>query len=79
MTAKKAKPKIDTGVPVPAPKRPVPPETKYPWPDMKRGDSVLFGTQEGKAAYESARKWGQSRGIRFTRRLTTQGLRIWRV
>jgi hypothetical protein len=67
--------KIERNIPPPESKR----MTKYPWGEMKVGDSFLF--PEGKAApSESARSASQRyKPKRFVARRTEDGYRCWRV
>jgi hypothetical protein len=48
---------------------------KYPWPDMKVGDSIL-GSE---SAYRSGIAYGKRHGIEFTSRKEGGKLRIWRI
>ena len=60
---------IEKNVPVPE----VHSSIKYPWPDMKVGDSVLFQPENGQKLYSikqtvgpSARYYGEKTGKKFT-------------
>lgn len=70
---------IESGVPIPEAK-PTGRGTKYPWKDMKVGDSLHFTNQQ---EYERARTassaYGKKHGLKFTARMTLDGYRIWRI
>lgn len=53
---------------------------KYPFPEMKVGDSFLFPPGTGQhTARSGACQWGKKSGRKFIVRTTKQGLRCWRV
>ena len=61
---------------------------KYPWPDMKVGDSVLIQAEEGEKLYNlklkvgpSSRYYGDKTGKKFKTLLdhNGNGVRVWRV
>lgn len=61
---------------------------KYPWPDMKVGDSVLIEADEGEKLYNlkrkvgpSARYYGEKTGKQFKTLLDHEnnGVRVWRI
>lgn len=70
---------IDKNVPVPNGAT-GPHARKYPFPEMKPGDSFLFPpeTHFG-AARSSACNWGKKTGWRFIVRKIGKGCRCWRV
>lgn len=72
--------KIESNIDMPKEKsgRPM----KYPWPDMKPGDSVFFqdqpsGTQSRPAI--AAYVWARTNDAKFICRSIDGGVRIWRV
>jgi hypothetical protein len=67
--------KIDKGIPAP-PKRSI---KKYPFADMKVGDSVLVGGHLAGNARNAAYLHGVRSGKSFTSRTEKDGLRIWRT
>ncbi len=61
---------------------------KYPWPDMKVGDSVLINAEEGEMLYKlkrkiglSARYYGEKTGKKFKAMIDYDGngIRVWRI
>ncbi len=63
-------------------------KTKYPWPDMEVGDSVLIYLEEGKSLAGFRRKtsnfahyYGDLTGKKFRSQIdrSANGVRIWRV
>jgi hypothetical protein len=65
--------KIEKGVP-----RPKRGGEKYPFPDMKVGDSILTPANNPNAR-NAAYMYGVRHRVKFTARQTEQGIRIWRV
>ncbi len=63
-------------------------KNKYPWPDMKVGDSVLIQAEKGEKLYNlkrkvnpSARYYGEKTGKKFKALIDYDGngIRVWRV
>ena len=61
---------------------------KYPWPDMKVGDSVLIQADEGERLYSlkrvigpSSRYYGEKTGKQFKTLIDhdNNGVRVWRI
>ncbi len=61
---------------------------KYPWPDMKVGDSVLIQAEKGEKLYNLKRKvgpsvryYGDKTGKKFKTLLehNENGVRVWRI
>jgi len=64
------------------------PQRKYPWPDMKVGDSVLIQAEKGEDPYKLKRNarasfyyHGKKTGKKFMIRIVqaNNGVRIWRI
>ncbi len=54
--------------------------SKYPWREMKVGDSFLFPKGLSvSAAYAATRYAKNGMGIKVTIRQTDEGLRVWRI
>lgn len=75
--------KIEKGIPL---QNKNTPRTKYPFPDMKVGDSFLVeapGNVRTSAVATTAKGWGNRHGVKFACRKVTegkrQGIRIWRT
>jgi len=65
---------------VPAPELKKGPEPKYPFGKMAVGESVfLMDFSDADKAYDAAKKYGQRNGMKFSRRKSEGGVRIWRV
>jgi hypothetical protein len=63
-------------------------QRKYPWPDMKVGDSVFFQAEEGELFYNlkpkvcaSSHYYGKKTGKKFKMKAdrANNGVRIWRI
>ncbi len=61
---------------------------KYPWPDMKVGDSVLIQAEKGEKLYNlkrtagpAARYYGDKTGKKFKTLIDHEnnGVRVWRI
>lgn len=54
---------------------------KYPWADMKVGDSFLAGEADQRSLYSVAAKWVErhENGWQFKSRREGKGRRIWRI
>jgi hypothetical protein len=64
---------------VPIPKNGLHGRNKYPWREMKVGDSFLFAKDITKAtAYANAHAASRA-GLKFLTRRTEKGFRCWRV
>ena len=62
---------VDQGVPLPS---------KYPFSDMRKGDSFLLSSNMKRSATTvAAKRYGEKNGMKFTTRKTSQGLRCWRT
>jgi hypothetical protein len=77
---------IESGVEMPEAKRnPTGAKGKYPFPDMKIGDSFLYSRATDRTTQQyagsAARMWAKKRnnGWKFSTRKTEEGVRIWRV
>lgn len=77
--------KIDKGVPIPKPYHGKG-SAKYPWADMKKGDSFfvpLNGKKNSPVSGGALNAAGKRHGFKFTQRKVTEGrkkgLRIWRT
>ncbi len=75
---------IEKNVQIPA----VHSKIKYPWPDMKVGESVLIQAEKGEKLYAlkrkvgpSARYYGEKSGKQFKTLLEhgNNGVRVWRL
>jgi hypothetical protein len=62
--------KIERGVELPADRR-----TKYPFHDMKAGDSFAFDDSEKRLVCAAASFYGKKHDMKFT----TRGMRCWRI
>lgn len=71
--------KIDKGIPCPP--RGQHKASKYPWEDMKVGDSFLFPKHLGRqACYQSGAYHNNKAGVKkFVIRRTPEGYRCWRL
>lgn len=68
--------KIESNVPMPT----TPCQTRYPFAEMKIGDSILFSSAEGRLARVAAQNWGARNGMRFSsRKVSETSMRIWRI
>lgn len=68
--------KVENEVPLPAPR----PYTKYPFHDMKVGDSFAIPAELIDKASRAAYAHGKAHGMRFTTRTLEDGSgRCWRV
>lgn len=72
--------RIHKGVPIPHDAY----RNKYPFPEMKVGDSIFIPTKGESREARSGRNAASSfskhhKGVRFTARLVKDGLRIWRI
>jgi len=70
--------KIDHKVPMPPPVRKKGP-AKYPWVEMKVGDSFLVPGGRLANLRASASRAGSSGKVKFTVRAVDGGVRVWRV
>lgn len=52
---------------------------KYPWGDMKVGDSILFTGDDADTAPSSAHQFGRKRSWTFTTHKNGEGVRVWRI
>lgn len=69
---------IESNVPMPTRRKNNP--CKYPFGDMKVGDSVFFeGASTSSKEYVAAFLAGRRHGFRFCGRSMDGGLRIWRI
>jgi hypothetical protein len=66
--------KIETDIPVPMTTR----NRKYPFLDMKVGESIWFDEPVNGRAYRSALSTGTRHGLKFVTRREHSGIRIWR-
>ena len=69
--------KIDKGIPLP-PQGSNQRTAKYPWRDMRVGDSIRVQGQ-GRAARSSAALFARKTGLRFAVRSFADHTRIWRI
>ena len=78
---------IDKNIPIP-PRTPTTRMSKFPLESMDVGDSFLIPIEDGRNISEEGnrvanviRKWARRRGDgwKFSRRITSQGIRIWRI
>lgn len=68
--------KIEKGIPAPAAKT----SRRWPFADMKVGDSVVIPAEKVMAARNTACMFGKNRGWKFTVRLQEDGTaRCWRL
>ena len=67
--------KIEKDIPIPS--RPYPVNVKYPWADMKVGDSFLVG--EDKTTIAKATAASHNYGRRHGKKFSMRGNRIWRI
>ncbi len=65
---------IEKGVAIPSKTKPC----KYPWPQMKVGDSFLVNAPMPRMI-NASRAWGQRNKARFVVRQLDNGVRVWRV
>jgi hypothetical protein len=76
---------VDRGIPVPEVKlRPKPrarkEKCKYPWHEMQIGDSFLVKDHRPSCSIQAmASDRGKRDGRKYTTRVTTKGVRIWRI
>ena len=71
---------IDRNIPMPKIAYGIGKTNKYPWPEMKIGDSFLFPPKVAySSAHGNARDTGKRLGKRFAIRWTADGLRCWRT
>lgn len=54
------------------------PNCKYPWANMKVGDSFWVGGNRHNLVCFSGNRWGKKNGMRFVSRAEGEGGRIWR-
>ena len=66
--------KIETDIPVPMSTR----NRKYPFLDMKVGESIWFVEPVNGRAYRSALSTGTRHGLKFIARPENNGIRVWR-
>ena len=53
---------------------------KYPWRNMKVGDSVFFDGQNSQGnASVAAKMFGRMNGVKFASRSVDGGVRVWRI
>lgn len=67
--------KIDVNIPLPKKAR----AGKYPFSDMKIGDSLFANGDESNSLVSSAYGWGRRNGATFTARKENDGVRVWLV
>ena len=61
---------------------PMGPATKYPFKDMKVGDSLLDtvdGPSNKSLLRAAALTWGRVNGVKFSARRVEGGVRVWRI
>lgn len=69
---------IEKQIPIPpVGYEPIKYETKYPFRDMKVGDSIFI--QSAKKTISHARYWEAVTNFKFTQRRLKGGIRIWRI
>ena len=68
---------IDSGLPIP--KRRGSKKSKYPWKDMKVGDSFLMEVKTSASGASLANRAGKIYGMKFACRKTDEGVRVWRT
>lgn len=69
-----AKPKIESGVPLPARTRQL-----YPWTEMKVGDSLWFPKRRPEDVNVTRWKAQKRTGFKFSQHKVKGGVRVWRV
>ena len=69
--------KIEKGITLPA--KNVSHSTRYPFPDMKIGDSFAVPAEKMQAAASAASHYGKVHNQKFASRKNSSGLRIWRT
>ena len=52
---------------------------KYPFPEMKIGDSFSLEYEAAHLVGAASRAWGRKHGAKFTTRKNGNGYRIWRI
>lgn len=71
---------IERNIPIPDPKRGGPRQSKYPWSQMKVGESFLFPeTVKKSTAASLVYSAGKSRKRKFSIRTVDNGIRCWRT
>ena len=71
---------IESGLPVPEKKKPRGRPRKYPFPQMKVGDSIyLEGAVRRGTEHRAAKKYAQDNDIVIATRVVPGGIRIWRI
>ena len=69
--------KIEDGIPAPAKRQNA---SLYPWLDLQVGQSVLFPQEKALNVRSSLYRFRLAHStLLFTTRLTSEGLRIWRI
>lgn len=77
--------RIQKGIPIPplkqGPRKEVPPQlaTKYPFVEMKVGESFLFPMRIGRAAFMRAKEASLRSGMKFVVRKIEDRYRCWRI
>lgn len=73
--------KIEKNIPVPAVGAPVVRQSKYPFPFMEVGDSLLGKGKEGNKLRSAAAGYAERHGIKFATRTVAadKSVRVWRV
>lgn len=75
--------KLETDIPIPV--RPKSSANKYPWGEMKVGDSFLIPRVNGEVIQlvrERATKaiqWAKRTGHKYCTRASDEGVRVWRI
>lgn len=67
--------KVERGVPMPT----RPPRNKYPWAEMKVGDSFAANGVNEYSFRSQVVQAGRATGRKFSCRKTDEGLRVWRI
>lgn len=67
--------KVEQGVALP----PAPSNTRYPFAQLKVGDSFFAAADKADSACASVSYWARKTGFKFTSRSVDGGVRIWRI
>jgi hypothetical protein len=67
--------KIESDVPVPDERR----RFKYPWSEMKVGDSFFVENGSQNVLSTAGRQYGRFHGGKFSTRKEGNGVRVWRI